>query len=186
MYDDDALLPISGLQHLLFCERQCALIHVERIWAENALTIEGRHIHERVDEGGSSIGRGFRVLRGATLRSRALGLVGKADVVEIRDDGRPSVCPIEYKRGPRRAWLHDDVQLCAQAIALEEMLGVGVPAGVVYHGRSRRRRDVVIDGELRERTRAATNRFHALVSARVTPRASRQKKCTSCEETAGS
>lgn len=183
MDDDDRFLPISGLQHLLFCERQCALIHVERVWVENALTVEGRHLHEKVDEGWSESDHGARIVRSVVLRSTALGLVGRADVVEFSadvGDAALEVRPVEYKHGSRRAWIHDEVQLCAQGMALEEMLGIRVTAGAIYHGRSRRRREVTLDDTLRDRTRAAARRFHEIIDTGATPRAQRAPKCGAC------
>ena len=128
--ETDDYIPLSGLQHLAFCERQCALIHVEGIWEENRLTVEGRQLHERVDAVGDEIRAAVRIARGLPLRSDRLKLVGKADVVEFRKDGP---FPVEYKRGARKAWRHDELQLCAQAMCLEEMLGVAVPRDVPWY-----------------------------------------------------
>ena len=125
---EDALIPLSALQHYLFCPRQCALIHVEQIWAEDGATAEGRILHERVDAGGMESRPGLRVERGIALRSLALGVSGKADAVEFH--GRPPrPVPVEYKRGKPKPHRADEVQLCAQAICLEEMFGAPVPEG---------------------------------------------------------
>jgi CRISPR-associated exonuclease Cas4 len=133
MSEDDGLLPLSGLQHLLFCERQCALIHVEQIWADNALTTQGELLHEHVDLPALEQRPGVRIERAVPLRSDRLRLIGKADVVEFHavpsQPGRWQPFPVEYKRGRRRKWLHDEVQVCAQAMCLEEMVGVPVPRG---------------------------------------------------------
>jgi CRISPR-associated exonuclease Cas4 len=179
MFSEDDLLPISALQHLLFCERQCALIHIEGAWAENRLTVEGRHLHEKVhggpDETRHARDGPVRIVRGLPLRSLRLGLAGVADVVEFRapPDGRgpPRLFPIEYKRGRPKRGDCDRVQLCAQALCLEEMLGVAVPAGAFFYGRTRHRAEVTFD---------AAGRLHELIAARVTPVVPRQPKCKSC------
>ncbi|WBV41603.1 CRISPR-associated protein Cas4 [Pseudoroseomonas cervicalis] len=138
---EDGLIPISALQHHLFCPRQAALIHVEGLWAEDSATAEGRLLHERVDAGGAETRPKVRVVRGIALRSFALGVTGKADAVELR--GRPPVpYPVEYKRGKPKAHRADEVQLCAQAICLEEALGVSVPEGALFYGTTRRRQVV--------------------------------------------
>ncbi len=132
----DELVPLSALQHHLFCPRQCALIHVEQVWAEDAATAEGRLLHERVDAGGAETRPGIRVERGVALRSVRLGVSGRADVVEFH--GRPPVpFPVEYKRGKPKPHRADEVQLCAQAICLEEMSATG-PAGALFYGTTRR------------------------------------------------
>ena len=129
-------LPLSALQHWLFCPRQCALIHVERLWEENRLTAEGRILHERADEGIPESREGMRVLRSVHVASDRLGLHGVADVVEMRG---PVPFPVEYKRGRPKAHRADEVQLCAQAICLEEMTGAVVPEGALFYGARRRR-----------------------------------------------
>ncbi len=178
---DEDLLPLSGLQHLLFCERQCALIHVEGIWAENRLTTEGSVLHANADRAGSTERSSVKSVRGLVLRSSDLGLIGRADVVEFRAAKWGLVpFPVEYKRGRRRRWLHDEVQLCAQALCLEEMLGLAVPAGAIFYGASKRRRDVAFDPSLRASTIASVERFRALVAGSITPRAAPEPKCRSC------
>lgn len=186
MYAEDDLLPLSGLQHLTYCARRAALVHVERLWAENVYTAEGRHLHERVDETGpprEAFG-GVRVVRRMPLRSLALGLSGTADVVEFHPsaaDGGPQVpLPVEYKRGQRRQEEAFEVQLCAQALCLEEMLGASVPEGAVYFGLTRRRLPVLFDDALRARTRAAARRLHAIVASGVTPPFELGPKCDKC------
>jgi CRISPR-associated exonuclease Cas4 len=203
MFAEDDLRPISALQHLLFCERQCALIHVEQLWAENALTVTGRQLHEKADGGRGTKRRGRpAVTRSLPLRSLTLGVWGKADVVEFHDspaavavatDGPPGgntlvalsagarvPFPVEYKRGKPKKNRCDEVQLCAQALCLEEMLGVAVPAGAIFYGVTRRRTDVAFDQPLRTLTRQTIDRLHAMLSAGVTPRAKREKKCDRC------
>jgi CRISPR-associated exonuclease Cas4 len=184
MTEEDDYLALSGLQHLLFCERQCALIHVEQIWAENALTTQGQLLHERVDVPALEQRPGVRIERGVPLRSERLRLIGKADVVEFHPvpnhPDRWQPFPVEYKRGRRRKWLHDEVQVCAQAMCLEEMLGLSVPRGALYYAASKRRRDVEIDERLRVETTAAAARYHELVARRETPPPRLLPKCRSC------
>jgi CRISPR-associated exonuclease Cas4 len=184
MSEDDDYLPLSGLMHILFCERRCALIHVEQIWAENALTTQGNLLHERVDLPALEQRPGVRIERAVPLRSDRLRLIGKADVVEFQavpnQPGRWQPFPVEYKRGRRRKWLHDEVQVCAQAMCLEEMVGVPVPRGALYYAASKRRRDVPIDEALRAETIAAAARYHELVGRRETPPALLLPKCGSC------
>lgn len=175
-------LPLSGLQHLVFCERQCALIHVERAWDENHLTLEGRHVHERVDRPGEEHRTGVRVLRAVVLCSTALRVAGVADVVEMyaAGGGVEVPYPVEYKRGRRMKREADDVQVCAQAICLEEAFDVEVPRGALFYWSSRQRREIEFDAALRARTRAAALRLHELVSARQVPRAEPGRKCRDC------
>lgn len=182
-FSEDNLLPISALQHLLFCERQCALIHIEGLWAENRLTVEGRHLHDKAHEGRSETRAGVRIARGLALRSFRLGLVGKADVVEFHTDPEASAVralPVEYKRGRPKKHDADKVQLCAQALCLEEMLRTVVPDGALYYGRTRRRLDVTFDQELRRLTEETSRRLHELIASRRTPRAIREPKCDRC------
>ena len=128
---EDALIPLSALQHHLFCPRQCALIHIEGLWADDVATAEGRVLHERVDAGRAESRPGVRVARGLQLRSLALGVARRADAVEFR--GTPPVpYPVEYKRGRPKAHRADEVQLCAQGLCLEEMFGVAVPEGALF------------------------------------------------------
>ncbi len=182
-YGEDDLLPLSALQHLIFCERQCALIHIEGLWLENRLTVEGKHLHERADAGGHETRGAIRTARGLALRSLRLGLIGKADIVEFHAGGGVSpdrVVPVEYKRGRPKASDADRVQLCAQAMCLEEMLGVVVAEGALYYGTPRRRTDVPMDASLRQTTEHAAERLHALVRSGSTPLAEREAKCDSC------
>lgn len=172
------LLPISALQHLLFCERQCALIHIERLWAENQLTAEGRILHKKVHGADDELRRGIRIVRGLELTSRRLGLYGIADVVEFNPDAPAK--PIEYKRGKPKSHAADEVQLCAQALCLEEMLGQDVPAGSIFYGKTRRHLAVAFDAKLRAKTEATADRLHVLISNSVTPKAQREPKCARC------
>lgn len=178
VYDEDDLLPLSALQHLMFCERQCALIHIEQVWAENRLTAEGRVMHDRAHEGGSDTRGPVRTARGLRIRSLQLGLIGQADVVEFPKGAPPF--PVEYKRGKPKANRCDEIQLCAQALCLEEMLEVEVPMGALFYGQPRRRTDVTFDTGLRALTQDTAERLHALVQAAVTPPAAYEKKCDAC------
>jgi len=163
---EDLLLPISALQHYLFCPRQCALIHVERLWAENAATAEGRILHAKADGGRPERRGGLQVLRSVQLRSFALGIAGVADVVEKRGD---TLIPVEYKRGKPKAHRADEVQLCAQALCLEEMFSVDVPEGVLFYGAVRRRHPVAIDAALRALTVQVAQDARDMVRAARTP-----------------
>ncbi|HVT58027.1 MAG TPA: CRISPR-associated protein Cas4 [Thermoanaerobaculia bacterium] len=191
---EDDLLPLSALQHLLFCERQCALIHIERAWADNRLTVEGSYLHERADSGARETRGNLHVARGLPLRSLGLGLSGKADVVEfhlVADQegkgihlpglsGRWLPFPVDFKRGRPKRNDCDRVQLCAQALCLEEMLAVCIPRGALYYGKTRRRLDVVFDDRLRGTTVEAAARLHQLIRTGVTPWAVREPKCEQC------
>ena len=182
MVHPDDLIQLSALQHYAFCSRQCALIHVEQVWSENRLTAEGRIMHEHVhDEGDESRGD-VRIERGASLRSLRLGLIGKADVVEYhrQADGTWQAFPVEYKRGKPKPDHSDKIQLCAQAICLEEMLNVSIPAGALFYGKTRRRLDVDFDEALRQETEAAAIKTHELIDAGITPAPVYAKRCESC------
>ena len=177
--DEDELVPLSALQHMLYCPRRCALIHNERQWSENRFTAEGRILHERTDAGGRERRSGVTIERSVPLRSLRLGVSGVADVVEIRDDNRPF--PIEYKRGRPEAHRADEVQLCAQAMCLEEMLDRPVPEGALFHGRNRRRKAVVFDPELRALTeRVAADARSMLAAGSTPPPEYEARKCNAC------
>ena len=178
MHDESSLLPLSALQHLLFCERQCALIHIEQVWADNQFTSEGILLHERTHDGPDESRPGVRITRGMPVRSFELGLSGQCDVVEFH--ANHDVLPVEYKRGKPKSHAADEVQLCAQALCLEEMLGLQIERGMLYYGKRRRRTDVLFDATLRELTRDTARRLHLLIDSRQTPTAQREKKCESC------
>lgn len=193
MYSEDQLFPLSALQHLLFCERQCALIHLEQVWADNQFTSEGNLLHERTHDGPDESRPGVRIVRGMPVRSFELGLSGQCDVVEfhfgstraprVEEGASPSfekIIPVEYKRGKPKAHAADEVQICAQALCLEEMLSVHIESGMLYYGTRRRRTDVPFHSALRELTRDTSRRLHALIDSRLTPTAQREKKCESC------
>lgn len=175
----DDTLPLSALQHLLFCARQCALIHIEQQWAENLLTAEGRLLHEKADSGRHESAVGVRIVRSLPVTIRRLGLSGIADVVEFRNDGSPPY-PVEYKRGKPKHHDADRVQLCAQALCLEEMLGVTVPAGALFYGETRRREKVEFDAALRELTERLAAELWAMVRSGVTPAPVFSAKCRKC------
>jgi len=180
--DDDGLLPISALQHLVFCRRQCALIHLEGAWADNRLTAEGNLLHERVESGEATTRGALRVHRAMPLVSRRLGLVGKSDVVEVHraDNGGEQPFPVEYKRGMVKQHDADRIQLCAQALCLEEMLGISVPAGALFYGEPRRREAVAFTPELRDKTEALAVELHCLIAGAIVPAPEPGPKCRSC------
>lgn len=179
MYAEADLLPLSGLQHLAFCERQWALIHIEQQWEENRLTAEGRVLHDKADEGTVETRSGVRIVRTLPLRSFRLGLSAKADVVEFPLSGGPPV-PIEYKRGRPKRGDCDEVQLCGQALCLEEMMSIAVPEGAIFYATTRRRTPVLFNQVLRAETERLAVRMHQLYAARVTPAPILLPRCRSC------
>lgn len=182
IFDEENLIMISALQHYAFCPRQCALIHIEQVWSENLLTAEGRLMHEKVHEEGDESRGDVRIARGVPLRSLRLGIVGMADVVEFhraaKDVWQPF--PVEYKRGKPKLDHCDAVQLCAQAICLEEMLGLSIPEGALFYGKTRRRADVVFDDALRYETEEVARKTRELIESGVTPPPDYAKRCESC------
>jgi CRISPR-associated exonuclease Cas4 len=176
---EDALIPLSALQHHLFCPRQCALIHVEGLWAEDAATAEGRILHERVDSGQRETRPGVGIARGLAIRSLALGVTGRADVVEFHGKP-PRSFPVEYKRGKPKAHRADEVQLCAQAICLEEMCGGEVPEGALFYGVTRRRLMVTFDAELRALTARVAGEARTNIAALRTPPPVHTPACRRC------
>lgn len=189
-YDEDDLLLLSGLQHLLFCERQWGLIHIEQQWSENRLTAEGRVLHERAHQAGAENRPGIRIARSLRLRSLRLGLSGQADVVEFHSseagvalpdcEGLWRPFPVEYKRGKPKRDAYDEVQLCAQALCLEEMFGGGITGGALYYGEPRRRFEIPFTTELRILTETLAERMHQLYATGQTPAAVYEPKCDSC------
>jgi CRISPR-associated exonuclease Cas4 len=181
-YAEEDLIPLSAVQHVVFCERQCALIHVEQVWDENLFTAQGRLMHERVHERDCESRGNVKIERGLPLRSLRLGLIGKADVVEFHrtESGTWQPFPVEYKRGKPKPDDCDKVQLCAQAMCLEEMLGVNVQHGALYYGKTRHRLDVAFDHALRKETEKAASRAREVIWNGVTPKAVYTKKCKSC------
>ena len=189
--DDDHLISLSALQHYLFCPRQCALIHIDGLWAENRLTAEGKHLHERADTPGASSrtpdnksSSGVRVVRAMPLLCKRLGIVGKADCVEFKiDEFGQSIAPprpVEYKRGSPKRGDADRVQLCAQALCLEEMMGCEIHEGELFYHKIRRRLHVPIDDKLRQRTEDAINQVRLLIETNTTPRVEFGPKCKNC------
>lgn len=175
-------VPLSALQHYVVCPRQLALIHTERQWTENLETAHGRIAHERVDRPGTRSRDGVRRATGVTVFSAALGVIGRADVVEFhrQQDGGDLVFPVEHKRGRPKRHDGDKVQLCAQGLCLEEMLGVAVPAGALFYGQQRRRLDVAFDAALRARTRQVALETRALLASGETPLAVPCPACPKC------
>jgi CRISPR-associated exonuclease Cas4 len=180
--DESDLIPLSALQHYLFCPRQCALIHVERLWAENVLTAEGRILHEQSDKPGQASRGERRIVQGMPIRSRALGIAGVADVVELTRAGKSwRPYPVEYKRGRPKAHRADEVQLCAQALCLEEMFATAVPEGALFYGKTRRRQAVAFDDQLRALTREVAAATRDLLTAgRTPPPIYDPKRCDTC------
>lgn len=174
---EDEPIPVSALQHYVYCPRQCALIHLEGVWEENLYTLRGRRAHEGVDLPEGMVREGVRVEYALPLFSERLGLVGRADVVEFHGE---IPYPIEHKVGPRRARLADEVQLCAQALCLEEMLGVAVPKGALFYRASRRRREVAFTPELRARVEHTVAAVRALLDSRHLPPPVNDARCRDC------
>ena len=178
MANEDERLPLSALQHLLYCPRQCALIHIERLWEENLFTAEGRILHDRTHRPGTEVQHGLKVARSMQVWSDRLGVFGICDVVEFRE-GVPT--PVEYKRGKPKAHRADDVQVCAQAMCIEDMLDVRIPQADLFYGQTRRRHTVSFDAELRQLVRDVAQRCHELVDAGHTPPARyERRKCSAC------
>lgn len=169
MFAEADLLPLSGIQHVLYCERQWALIHIEQQWGENSYTASGRELHRGVDEEPDESRSGLRIARSLPLRSLRLGLVGRADVVEFPLAGGGPPLPVEYKRGRAKPGPCDEGQLCAQAMCLEEMLSTAIPEGALFYGMPRRRTRVVFSSHLRSVTERAARRMHELLAAGRSP-----------------
>ena len=177
------LIPLSALQHILYCPRQCALIHVERAWAENRSGAEGGVLHEATAGAGRETRRGARVVTAMPLVSRRLGVSGIADLVEMHraEDGRWRPFPVEYKRGKPKAHRADEVQLCAQGMALEEMFAIDIPEGALFYGETRRRVGVPFDPDLRQLTMETSADARALLNGGVTPPPDfKPRKCNAC------
>jgi CRISPR-associated exonuclease Cas4 len=179
---NDDFIPLSALQHYLYCPRQCALIHVERLWAENRHTAEGRMLHGRADQPAVEQRHGVRTVTAMPVSALALGIAGVADVVEFHVDAdgkRPY--PVEYKRGRPKANQADEVQLCAQALCLEVMFACRVLGGALFYGKTRRRQSVVFDEELRQLTQDTIAATRELLAGGSTPMASYDaQRCDAC------
>jgi len=167
--DDSPILMLSALQHYAFCPRQFALIHVEQVWADNRFTAEGNVLHERVDSGVAEQRKGVRFERGVLLKSVRYGLTGKMDLLEVFKGEPPIYMPVEYKRGKPKVHDWDRIQLCAQAICLEEMREVEVHEGAIWYWDVRKRESVIFDAELRASTLAAIEGARALLVEGKTP-----------------
>ncbi|CAN5551478.1 CRISPR-associated protein Cas4 [soil metagenome] len=181
-WDDSQLVPLSALQHYAYCPRQCALIHVEQVWDENLYTLRGRRAHERVDESSFETREGVRTEYALPLFSDELGLVGKADAVEIDASGTPY--PVEHKVGKRskgkRARHADAIQLCAQGLCLEDMLDRPVPAGALSYRASRRRLEVKFTPELRAEVERVAADVRRLLNERSLPLPVADDRCRQC------
>ena len=198
MIADDELIMLSALQHYLFCPRQCALIHIDGTWSENYLTASGRQLHERVDRIGGETRRNVHLATALRLISTRLGVMGVADMVEFHlasgeFEGGVRVAaplagrqgcwkpfPVEYKRGRPKPNRADEVQLCAQALCLEEMLGVSISEGALFYGETRKRTSVVFDGELRALTEETVAAVRKLLTDETLPPSVVSKGCMAC------
>lgn len=190
-YTPDELLPLSGIQHFVFCRRQWALIHVEQQWKENVLTVEGKLSHKRVDNPFfTETRKGVITARAVPVASYRLGLSGVCDVVEFTEsaggvqllgrEGLYQPAPVEYKRGKEKRDECDEAQLCAQAMCLEEMLSIAIPGGSLYYGEIRHRIEVPLTGELRTLVQKMSDEMHAYFQRGYTPRVKTSKACRSC------
>lgn len=176
----ETLVMLSALSHFAYCPRRCGLVHLEHVWDENLFTLKGQAAHERADSGQTSWRGGVREVRALPLFSDRLGLVGKADVVEFNPDG--TIVPVEYKHGTRKPGLWDDLQLCAQVLCLEEMLGKPVVQGAIYSIQTKRRRVVTFDDDLRDATHQTIAEVRALLEGQgaLPPALTDRNKCRNC------
>lgn len=183
-HDEHArLIPISALQHYSYCPRQCALIHIEQVFEENTFTLQGRIEHERVDRPELETRERLNIERALPLWSERYGLIGRADVVEFERDAHGQIVhinPVEYKHGKRHKQLHDDLQLCAQALCLEEMFGVPIPQGAIYHISSKKRRTVEFDEALRVKVAQMTTQVRELLRQDRLPAPVNDARCKNC------
>jgi CRISPR-associated exonuclease Cas4 len=175
--DDEERVMLSALEHYAYCPRQCGLIHLEQIFDENLYTLKGHLAHERADMPTTRSEEGMRVERGLPLWSRRLGLTGRADIVEWHGD---VPYPVEYKVGRRREWIYEALQVCAQGMCLEDMLGCAVPAGAVYYVGSRVRREVAFDETLRRAVERTAAEARAMLRAGTLPDAVNDQRCEKC------
>ncbi|MCK9188066.1 CRISPR-associated protein Cas4 [Acidithiobacillus sp.] len=172
------LVPLSALQHWIYCPRQCGLIHLEQQFEDNVHTARGQAVHHLVDTPGYEVKRGVRVERALPLWSDRFGLIGKADLVEFHPDGR--IYPVEFKHGRKRDRIHDDIQLAAQAMCLEDMLGRPVPQGAIYHASSHRRREVDITEDLRVLVSETADAIRAMLASGILPPPVNDARCREC------
>jgi CRISPR-associated exonuclease Cas4 len=171
-------IPLSALQHWIYCPRQCGLIHLEQQFEDNVHTARGQAVHHLVDTPGYEVKRGVRVERALPLWSDRFGLIGKADLVEFHPDGR--IYPVEFKHGRKRGRIHDDIQLAAQAMCLEDMLGRPVPQGAIYHASSHRRREVDITEDLRALVSETADAIRAMLASGILPPPVNDARCREC------
>lgn len=194
MYTEDEFIQISALQHYVFCPRQCALIHVEDVWRENVYTTRGSILHQKVDADTYETRGTLRTVRGLRIHSYRLGIVGRCDVVEFRAPTKVTnhdqaekkvtinqeIMPVEFKSGQPKDDISDKVQLCAQALCLEEMLNTSVRRGAFFYGRIRRRVQIDIDEQLRKQTEELIAAVHDLIHRQHVPGARYMEKCRRC------
>lgn len=178
MEDNQDPIPLSALQHWIYCPRQCGLIHLEQQFEDNVHTARGQAVHHLVDTPGYEVKRGVRVERALPLWSDRFGLIGKADLVEFHPDGR--IYPVEFKHGRKRGRIHDDIQLAAQAMCLEDMLGRPVPQGAIYHASSHRRREVDITEDLRALVNETADAIRAMLASGILPPPVNDARCREC------
>lgn len=173
---------LSAINQYLFCPRRCGLIHVDGVFQENAYTLEGSLLHGKADTPGVENLAGVRIVRALPLYSNKLGLSGKADIVEFhkRLDGTETPLPVDYKRGQRKKWANDDAQLCAQGLCLEEMMGVAVPKGAIYHAASKKRREVLFDAALRGTALETVAGIRAMLESGKVPPPAPAPRCEGC------
>ncbi|VAX04520.1 CRISPR-associated RecB family exonuclease Cas4 [hydrothermal vent metagenome] len=181
MSNDTQTIMLSALQHYAYCPRQFALIHVEQAWSDNRFTAEGNILHERVDSGAAEQRKGTRYERSVMLKSQRYGLTGKMDLLEIEQSDPLKYLPVEYKRGKPKIEDWDRVQVCAQALCIEEMRETNVTEGAIWYWEVRRRENVQIDEALRATTMAAIEAAHAiLASGKTPPPTDKAKRCRAC------
>lgn len=179
--DDDQTLMISALQHYAYCPRQFALIHIEQVWADNKFTAEGNILHERVDSGDAEQRKTMRYERSVMLKSHVYGLTGKMDLLEIESGEPPHYLPVEYKRGKPKVQDWDRIQVCAQALCIEEMREVSIAEGAIWYWEVRKRENIDIDDALRTVTIKTISDAHALLaSGNTPPPTSEKKRCRAC------
>ena len=171
-------IPLSLLNDFLYCQRRAALKAIEGWRGTNEHTVVGDSVHEQADVSGYETVKGVTLLRALPVWSERLGLNGKCDIVERHPDG--SLVPVEFKKGKRRKFDNDDAQLCAQALCLEEMFGLDIPKGVIFHAKSKRRREVEFTEDLRRLTEQAIEAMHRLIEEEVVPQAVHKPQCSEC------
>jgi CRISPR-associated exonuclease Cas4 len=184
MFTEDDFIQISALQHYVYCPRQCGLIHVEDVWMDNAFTVRGEILHDKVDTDTYESRGTLRTVRGLRIHSFRLGIVGRCDVLEFRkskSEGQAEeIIPVEYKSGEPKEDISDKVQLCAQVLCLEEMLKTNIQKGAFFYGKIRRRNLVDIDAELRAQTEEIIANIRDMVTNKRTPPAKYSEKCRNC------